>query len=498
MKNKKYIYIGGGYDPLNLGILIPILEGYKNKEEIIIENLEFKVFQDYIKKNKIKFNNLNFLNIILTDSKKIKLNNLIFLIYDLAKNFFFYLKLLLFFSYKDKKNYKSSFAHAYWDSSIRHMNDNELRPNLILKLSALLRLIYYGIYIKELINKYPIKSVFLAHTVYKYRIALEEFKKRNIRVFSQGNFAYFQQKKKKELEWTFVNTNLLKKIKKIVSDLTIKRFWNLRFSGKLKDTDFLAAAKIKSNARSNLQENVIFLHVFKDSPFAIIDKNRIFFDYYHWIIETIKIIKESDEIWSLRIHPNSKVWGENSAVILKNIERRYFNGSFPKNIKIDNKYHSNLKVFNNMKRCVTFSGTSSIEASCYGIKPILISDNLLSHTNKSYFLKPNNIKEYKEYLIKKSSDPIFIQKKNAVKVSRFLLYLFYNVLSFKNSFSKNIRGINFFNNTPIKEKYKIFSHLMKKLEDNSLKKKFSLLGYYLKKKNLRTLDLKFINLLKTK
>jgi len=39
---------------------------------------------------------------------------------------------------------------------------------------------------------------------------------------------------------------------------------------------------------------------------------------------------------------------------------------------------------------------------------------------------------------------------------------------------------------------------MKKLEDNSLKKKFSLLGYYLKKKNLRTLDLKFINLLKTK
>ena len=192
MKNKKYIYIGGGFDPINLSILIPILEGYKSKEEIIVESSEFKIFQDYIKKNKIKFNNLNFLNIILTDSSKIKLNNFIFFLYDLVKNFFFYLKLLLFFSYKDKRNYKSFFAHAYWDSSIRNINDDELRPNIITKLKKLFTLIYYGIYIKELINKYPIKSVFLAHSVYKYRIALEEFKKRNIKVFSQANFVYFQ------------------------------------------------------------------------------------------------------------------------------------------------------------------------------------------------------------------------------------------------------------------------------------------------------------------
>jgi hypothetical protein len=496
VKNKKYIYIGGGFDPINLSILIPILEGYKNKEEIIVESSEFKIFQDYIKKNKIKFNNLNFLNITLTDSSKIKLNNYIFFLYDLVKNFFFYLKLLLFFSYKDKRNYKSFFAHAYWDSSIRNINDDELRPNIITKLKKLFTLIYYGIYIKELINKYPIKSVFLAHSVYKYRIALEEFKKRNIKVFSQANFVYLQQRKRKDLEWTFVNTNLLKKIKKNISDFTISRFWNLRSFGKLEDIDFLAASKIKSNIKCNPQNNIIFLHVFKDSPFARIDKNRIFFDYYHWIIETIKIIKDSDEIWSLRIHPNSKVWGENSITVLKSIEKKYFKGSFPKNIRIDNKYHSNLKVLSEMKRCVTFSGTSSIEASCYGIKPILISDNLLSDINKNYFLKPKNIEQYREFLLKKNSDPIFIQKKNAVKVSKFFLYLFYNVLSFKNSLSKPKKSINIFSNTQIKEKYKIFLYLMKKLENNSLNKKFYLLGKYLKEKNSRTLDLKFINLLK--
>lgn len=495
MKNKKYIYIGGGTDPIIIGILIAILRGYKNKEEIIIEKSEFEIFQDYIKKNKIKFQNLNSFNIILTDNRKLTLNYLVPFMHDVVKNFFFYLKLLLFFSYKNKKNYKSFFTHAYWDTGIRNINDNELKPNLFIKLKTLLTLIYYSIYIKELINKYRIKSVFLGHSVYKYRIALEEFKKQNIKVFSQANFAFFRQKKTKDIEWTTVNSNLLKKIKKNISDFTINRFWNLRSSGKLEDADFLAASKIKSNLKFNLQNNIIFLHVFKDSPFAKIDKNRIFFDYYHWIIETIKIIKHSDEIWSLRIHPNSKVWGENSLTVLKSIEKKYFDGSFPKNIRIDNKYHSNLKVFSEMKRCVTFSGTSSIEASCYGIKPILISDNLLSELNKNYVLKPNNIKQYREFLLKKSSDQIFIQKKNAVQVSRFFLYLFYNVLSFKNSFFKIKKNLNVFSKTPTKEKHKIFFTLMKKLENHSLREKFYLLGSYLKKKNSRTLDLKFINLL---
>jgi len=149
-----------------------------------------------------------------------------------------------------------------------------------------------------------------------------------------------------------------------------------------------------------------------------------------------------------------------------------------------------------MKRCVTFSGTSSIEASCYGIKPILISDNSLSELNKNYVLKPNNIKEYRELLLKKSSDPIFIQKKNAVHDSRFFLYLLYNVLSFKNSFFKTKKNLNVFSKTPIKERYRIFLNLMKKLENHSIRKKFYLLGKYLKNKNSRTLDFKFINLLK--
>ena len=37
------------------------------------------------------------------------------------------------------------------------------------------------------------------------------------------------------------------------------------------------------------------LHIFKDSPFTNIDRNRIFADYYVWVLETLKIISQSKE-----------------------------------------------------------------------------------------------------------------------------------------------------------------------------------------------------------
>ena len=155
----------------------------------------------------------------------------------------------------------------------------------------------------------------------------------------------------------------------------------------------------------------------------------------------------------------------------------------------------NSNIFSEMNRCVTFSGTSSIESSCYGIKPIIISDNSLSELNKNHVLKPISIKQYRELLLKKNSDPIFIQENKAVQESKFLLYLLYNVLSFKKSFFRISKKLNVFRDTSIAKKYQIFFGIINNLENYSLRKKFHQLGIYLKKNNSRTVDLKFINLL---
>ena len=50
------------------------------------------------------------------------------------------------------------------------------------------------------------------------------------------------------------------------------------------------------------------LHIFKDSPFTNIDRNRIFADYYVWVLETLKIISQSKEKWVIRKHPSADRW----------------------------------------------------------------------------------------------------------------------------------------------------------------------------------------------
>ena len=55
---------------------------------------------------------------------------------------------------------------------------------------------------------------------------------------------------------------------------------------------------------------MIFLHVFKDSPYSCIDKKRIFGDYFDWFVSTLRIIGSPNEEWQIRIHPSSKKWGE--------------------------------------------------------------------------------------------------------------------------------------------------------------------------------------------
>jgi hypothetical protein len=498
VKKKNYIYLGGGIDPITFVFLSTIIEGYnyEKKDGVIIDKSDFLNFKSFLKKTKIKINNFEILskNLVINNQYKCSSKIFIILIINLLKNFLFYLKLLLKFSYKDKSNYSSAFTHSYWDSCIRNLNDNKLKPNFFIRLKTLIKLIWTQISIKDLMSIYSVKSAFLGHSVYIYRIILEEFKKKNIKTFIQANYSLISQKKK-DIEWSTIDNNLFKKIKEHINIKKINKFWNLRSLGKLDDADFIAASKIKSNLKFDLGKNVIFLHVFKDSPFASIDKSRIFFDYFNWIIETIKILKESDEFWSIRIHPNSKAWGENSLAVLNQIKKKYFKSNFPSNIKIDNSYHSNLKVFSKMRRCITFSGTSSVEASCYGVKPIIIADNALSKINSKNVLKPASIKRYRELLLKKSSDKIFIQNKKAINDSKFLLYSLYYVLSFRRNLIKN--NNIYFSKTSFKDKKKIFYKLVKILSSQFVKNKFKNLGVFLKKKHARTLNLKFVNLLNT-
>ena len=72
-----------------------------------------------------------------------------------------------------------------------------------------------------------------------------------------------------------------------------------------------------------------FLVIFKDSSFDDIDIKRIFPDYYSWVVETLKIVKDSKETWILRKHPSADRWGENQKKIINDIFNDVFDGKKP-------------------------------------------------------------------------------------------------------------------------------------------------------------------------
>lgn len=487
---KKFIYVGGGLDYSTILFLLPIIEGYYHKNSFFIfDKATYEILKKIIR-NKDQKKKYTFLDkIIFIDQNNIKtlityfLSNIIEVLKYLKDNFVS----IFFFSYSNKENFNSIFIHCFRDSCMRNVNDDELNPNFFIKIKTFVKLLITHIFAVQLSKKFKIHSAFLGHTVYAHRALFEKFKKDNVNVYIQANFSVFKQLKNNEIEWNFVNSKLFNKIKKKISKNKIKNFWNLRLKGKLNDQDYLAASQRKNFSKYPVPKNAIFLHVFRDSPFASIDKDRIFFDYYHWIIETLKVIKESNEKWLLRTHPSCMSWGENSYVILKQIEKKFFNGQFSKNIIIDNGDLSNLSVLKQISRCVTFSGTAGLEASCYGVKPIVIAKEPLTQLNMNYALKPRNLDQYKKLLLKKSHDKIFKQKANVINKSKYLLYSNYKILSCKQNLVNSI----LFPNSSKKEIQDFNNKFMQKVNFNHTFKTLKILGQRLEK-NKRTFNFDFI------
>ena len=63
--------------------------------------------------------------------------------------------------------------------------------------------------------------------------------------------------------------------------------------------------------------------------------------------------------------------GRKSKKIINNLLAN--NTELKNKILIDDNLVSNNFIFNNVNRLVTYSGTSHLEASCFKIKPIMIS-----------------------------------------------------------------------------------------------------------------------------
>lgn len=483
MKKKKNIFIGGGFGESQILWVSRIIKGYSSKPNKIILEKKYnsKIIKDLEKsfpETKIYIEN----NIIKKNNSFYKYTLIFFFIIQNLNRIFYFFKLL-----KNRKmnlivNYENQIINSIWDSSLSLMSDKQLFPNTKQIFISLTKSLYAIKRAEDLIIKNDINVAFLGHSVYEHRALLAVFRKKKIKIFCQAGYNIYDVSKK-ESAWNQINKETFFFFKKKLDSKLISNYWNKRIKGKSNYLDANVAGNLK-NKITNYPKNVIFLHIFKDSPFNYLDKDRIFYDYFEWVIETLKIIENSNEMWSLRIHPNAHRWGENQIFIINKILKNFPN--LKKKILIDNSYVSNNYIFRNVRRVVTFSGTSHLEASCYKIKPIMISRSTLESINAKYVLKPKNLNEYKNFLLKDCNNSIFIQKVNVSNISKILLFIRENVLTL----ISDLNAINTYRNDKKNFINKEFKNIQKSL--NSKEKYLLELGQNLNKNLSHTFSKKFL------
>lgn len=447
LKNTKKIkfksaYITGENLDSNLLWIIPFLDGLNKSSNIkkIIFDKKLKPFPFHNKYTKKILNKYQ-----ITENNFIKRNFYIKIFFKLKILLSYIFQVTNFLFFFDKKKilkkdwYNLQLFHSYWDSCLISMTDNQTKPSFFQKLNN-------AIIVCETINNFlkikdELAYVFLGHTVYKFRVILALCRKYNIKVYTSANFHIQIQNKNSDVAWNFLNYDEFLNFQKKISKRTINNYWLKRLKGKSTYEDAQIASTIKNNY-NNYPKNVILLHIFKDSPFNVIDKKRIFFDYFDWVKKTVDILNLSDEKWAIRFHPNYKRWGEDQKKVLKKIINKKINNYF-----IDDRLVSNNQMFKKVKRVVTFSGTSHLEASCFGIKPIIISDTMLSKLDKRFVLKPKNYSEYKKLLLQKSDDLKFKQSKRIIDISKTALYIRENLLCM----NEIIKSKNIYKNDNVKK-----------------------------------------------
>lgn len=422
LKNNS-VFIGGGVPSSTYLWLLPLIDGYCEKNNIkslIFEgNLPDKIFKiKFIKKI------LNKYSIKFLFKKDF---------FAFVKFFFYFIKiksLVIFFSLiflRKKKlidsnntTFENFLYHSLWDTTLQKNNYYFIYPNFFGKIESAIKIIH-RIYIGDYLIRRRINSAFMVHAVYQHRILFFYLLINKVQVFLEGGNFNFILYKSFYNNFNYIEKKNVDKLVKFFSKkkYIINNYWNLRIHGKGNRTESYIPAFRNVSSYKDYISNVIMLPVLKDSAFANIDNNRIFIDCFDWLIHTFQIISRSKEKWIIKPHPSSKKWGENTKKFIDLIFNNYFynftNIKYVENI-------SNSEVFKNAKRIVTFNGTCQIESGCYGIKPISISRVGYNFYNDKLVFIPRSKIEYINLLLESSNSNIFKLSKKEKFASKFFIF----------------------------------------------------------------------------
>jgi hypothetical protein len=317
----------------------------------------------------------------------------------------------------------SQIIHSVWDSSFIGINDGSISPTFAsLYFNTVESLLYYDI-AKYLVAS-QVNTAIMGHSTYQYRAMKAKFDKMpNIdKIYHAGGTLFRMNgaddtsyNRHEKPEWTHLFAN------QVDTDLNLFRINRTRGVSSYADAQTaMSLPRLRPDSYS--AKNYIFLHVFRDSPFHCIDQTRIFADYVEWLISTLSILRESSENWIIRMHPSALKWGERQDYWIDSVVNELEWSSLPKHISIDKSSSSTLDILENAQRIVTYSGSVALEACCYGIRPITISNSSASSCEQAIVLKPNSRQVYRNLLLASSDNPIFHLNENQISLAWKALY----------------------------------------------------------------------------
>ena len=425
--NKK-IFVGGDFQILQYLWLIRLLDGYCQKNKIKTIIFEYKADLNELLNNDSFINFSNKYNILYLDySMPFWFQNKFIKIFFFSfSSFFLAIKIRLLGKNFFKDFYKLNTFTAIWDFAYRE-SKNLIFPNFFdLFISS-----YYFLqkqYKARYLVSNNIFTAFLGHTVYHSRAYVNEFRKNNINIFC-SSWNLFLQKQNRDTMWDCPSKIFFLDAFNYLKDNNVNKYWKKRLEGKGKYANSNSAAIMgKSHENSDIN-NVIFLHIFKDTPNHYIDEEKIFGNYVEWIYETLKLISYSSEKWLIKLHPSYKKWKEDQPKIINKILSDVSLKHNLDNVFLDDLNTSNISIFGKAKKIITYSGTSAIEAACFGIKPIIISSNALYELDVNLVFKPKLLEDYKKLILKDWVKEEFTLNIKQINKSKKYLYIRENILN---------------------------------------------------------------------
>jgi hypothetical protein len=359
------------------------------------------------------------------------------------------------------RDFRYYLNHAIWDLAFSLSVDGELTPGITARLRAFARLKKIE-FVSIFMRRFSTDSVvFLGHNVYERRLLVTRMQQLQFTVFFHAGYCVARQDSDHDRLPIIPSKLLMELGRAVVKDSITEDFWIRRQQGETINTSTIEALSIKSN-RSLLKsfDSVIFLPVFRDSPFALIDPNRVFSDYIDWLKFTLQVLHGSDQSVLLKPHPSRRRWGEDSQKFIDKIFRELNLEQARASIEYSEKSIEYHQIFKSVRKVITFRGTVHLEAACHGIKPIVVSDCLLTQTSNDLAFKPLSIHAY-EHLLRDTNDGNFKLSDEQSKRARRLFFYREELIPF----IRDVDGTLFLRGDSAALKKEVKDRIVKRLPD---------------------------------